>query len=248
MVFALQDTLYYLPAEAHALGWQQQGLADRLYAKASRSTSAPAPNKPRQPLHCRIDQAVPTCDTLRELHNRQERQQHAESAQHNQPTGSGSIAAPAADCSPSAQATGTSMHTQRDGSAVAQPSNVDSSNSRVSQNCSPSVQTADTPRHIQPDGSVAAQSSSADSSHGGGSQDCSSDVCVEQQDLDLPQERSFQLPEPFVQRPRIGSRLFVQSHFPGIAAALAAEMVSWQTDMRIRQAPDIRLICCALLL
>ena len=47
---------------------------------------------------------------------------------------------------------------------------------------------------------------------------------------------TFQLPAPFTARPRIGSRIFVQSHFPGIAGALAAEMLSWQQDTRFRYA------------
>lgn len=46
--------------------------------------------------------------------------------------------------------------------------------------------------------------------------------------------RPFQLPAPFSARPITGSRIFVQSHFPGIAGALASEMLSWQQDMRIR--------------
>ena len=46
--------------------------------------------------------------------------------------------------------------------------------------------------------------------------------------------KPYTVPEPFRQRPRLGSRLFVQSHFPGMAAALAAEMCSWQTDLRIK--------------
>lgn len=66
--------------------------------------------------------------------------------------------------------------------------------------------------------------------------DSSSGAQDKQEGLDMQAEKRIQLPEPFVQRPRIGSRLFVQSHFPGIAAALAAEMISWQTDMRIRSA------------
>ena len=54
--------------------------------------------------------------------------------------------------------------------------------------------------------------------------------------------RPFQLPAPFTARPRIGSRIFVQSHFPGIAGALAAEMLSWQQDTRFRysSAPVVR--------
>lgn len=46
--------------------------------------------------------------------------------------------------------------------------------------------------------------------------------------------QGFELPSPFVDRPRIGSRIFVQSHFPGIAGALASEMLSWQEDTQTR--------------
>lgn len=45
---------------------------------------------------------------------------------------------------------------------------------------------------------------------------------------------TFQLPDPFTARPRIRPS---QSHFPGIAGALAAEMLSWQHDMRLRYLP-----------
>ncbi len=39
----MQDTLYYLPAEAHALGWQQQGLAQRLYHQLPPPDHLPLP-------------------------------------------------------------------------------------------------------------------------------------------------------------------------------------------------------------
>ncbi|KAL0039469.1 hypothetical protein WJX79_009522 [Trebouxia sp. C0005] len=107
----LKDTLYYLPAEAHALGWQQQGLAQRLYHQL-----APPDNLPL----------------------------------------------------PMAKDSGTTSAT--------------------------STQATD----------------------------------------------AFQLPAPFRERPRTGSRIFVQSHFPGIAGALASEMLSWQQDNRNRAVELLR--------
>ena len=237
--FAMQDTLYYLPAEAHALGWQQQGLADRLYTKALHGPPAPAHDKHRAPPHDQLDQAAPTYDTLRELHAGQDRHQDAKPARVHIPSDRRPSAAPYAGCVPSIQATGISRHAQPVDYAAAQSSNADS---RAGQGCSPSIQAKDTPRHTQPNVSATVHCGSADNSDSRVSQN----VVAEQQVLHQLQGRPFQLPEPFVQRPRIGSRLFVQSHFPGIAAALAAEMVSWQTDMRIRHATFLKLACFAL--
>ncbi len=62
----------------------------------------------------------------------------------------------------------------------------------------------------------------------------------ESRDLTLP----FQLPAPFSERPRTGSRIFVQSHFPGIAGALASEMLSWQQEARVRYLLSCAALCC----
>lgn len=48
----LQDTLYYLPAEAYALGWQPEGLAQKLHAhvSAQQAQQAPASQQAQQAL------------------------------------------------------------------------------------------------------------------------------------------------------------------------------------------------------
>lgn len=162
----LQDTLYYLPAEAHALGWQQQGSADRLYSSAACSNRA-----------CR--------DSLNAT-------VHSRPASTSQPQPS---------------------HT------VAQPDPCSSGDVSDQPSASPDAPDAQ-PRFTN---SQAASQQPASSSE-------QSTVPV----TGLLNVKPYLLPEPFRQRPRLGSRLFVQSHFPGMAAALAAEMCSWQTDLRIK--------------
>jgi len=149
----MQDTLYYLPAEAHALGWQQQGLAQRLYHQLPPPDHLPLPMA----------------------------------------KGSGTT---------STQATGVA-HAVASSSI---PAHADNS-STFSHNASPAA-AAWQGRH---------KADEQTGVHG--------------------VEQAFQLPAPFRERPRTGSRIFVQSHFPGIAGALASEMLSWQQDNRIRSSP-----------
>lgn len=181
---ALQDTLYYLPVEAHALGWQQQGLADRFYAHST-------PSKIQTTAHgSSLTSAQQPADALF--------------------TGAGQIS--------KAAYVDSSKRLPPSAAVAAQPRQHAETTSQGHQGST----SASTQMHD-------AESSTADLHQG------SYAGAKLEQDSAAPQcAASFQLPEPFVQRPRVGSRLFVQSHFPGIAAALAAEMVSWQTDMRIR--------------
>ncbi|KAL0032856.1 hypothetical protein WJX77_002978 [Trebouxia sp. C0004] len=146
----LKDTLYYLPAEAHALGWQQQGLAQRLYHR------------------------LPPSDNLLPPMAR------ASGATSNQATGV-------------AHAVTLSSI----------PAHAD--NSSTASHKAPPVAAARQGRHDADEKTRV---------HG--------------------VTQAFQLPAPFRERPRTGSRIFVQSHFPGIAGALASEMLSWQQDNRIR--------------
>ncbi len=155
--FEMQDTLYYLPAEAHALGWQQQGLAQRLYHQL------PPPDN--LPLPMARDSGTTSTQTTGVAHV---------------------VASP-------------SIPTQADNSST------------FSYNASPAAAAA----------AAAWQ----------GRRDADEKTRVH------GMTQAFQLPAPFRERPRTGSRIFVQSHFPGIAGALASEMLSWQQDNRIRSSP-----------
>ena len=150
----MQDTLYYLPAEAHALGWQQQGLAQRLYHHL------PPPD------HLPLPMARDSGTTS---------------------TQASGVAHAAASCS---------ITTRADNSST------------FSHNVSPAAAAAWQGRRNADEKTRV---------HG--------------------MTQAFQLPAPFRERPRTGSRIFVQSHFPGIAGALASEMLSWQQDNRIRSSP-----------
>ena len=162
----MQDTLYYLPTEAHALGWQQQGLAQRLYSQASLS----------QPSSSAMSDKAGTSALDTSAGTRRVQQQ-----QQQQPASLGLTAKPEKASARSAQDKLQSAETQ------------------------PCSEWTDQP--------VMGESRSRSKEH------------VSQQ---------FQLPSPFNERPRIGSRIFVQSHFPGIAGAMASEMLSWQEDTRLR--------------
>ncbi len=146
----MQDTLYYLPAEAHALGWQQQGLAQRLYHQLPPSDNLPLPMA----------------------------------------KDSGTISTQATDVTHAVAL--PSMSTQADNSSSCNASQAAAAAAAV-----PGSHDADEKTRVQ----------------------------------------AFQLPAPFRDRPRTGSRIFVQSQFPGIAGALASEMLSWQQDNRIRSSP-----------
>lgn len=151
----MQDTLYYLPAEAHALGWQQQGLAQRLYHQL-----APPDNLPL----------------------------------------------------PMAKDSGTTSATSTQATDVAHAVAL------------PSMSThADNSSTFSYNASSAAAAAAWQGRH-----DADEKTKVH------GMTQAFQLPAPFRERPRTGSRIFVQSHFPGIAGALASEMLSWQQDNRNR--------------
>ena len=146
----MQDTLTYLPSEAHALGWQQHGRAKKLYTHLSQR------QQPGQ------DAGVHSAAEHLELPNQKRSVQKA--AQQSQ------------------------LPAQGDNGAHITAQQVPLANQRGS------VQNA---------------------------------------------AQRFELPGPFTARPRTGSRIFVQSHFPGIAGALAAEMLSWQEDTRTRSCPAL---------
>lgn len=162
----LQDTLYYLPAEAHALGWQPEGLAQKLYAhvSAQQAQQAPAPQHAQQA-------ATP---------------QQAQQAIFNSMSARSDKTLPGISAVTLNPSTGIKLDTTNT-KAVASSTEFIKQNTR--------------------------------------------DCAVEGSRV------TFQLPAPFTARPRIGSRIFVQSHFPGIAGALAAEMHSWQLDTRFRYLP-----------
>ena len=169
----MQDTLYYLPAEAHALGWQQQGLAQRLYHQLPPADNLPLPMA---------------------------RDSGTTSATSTQATDvAHAVASP-------------SMSTQADNSSM------------LSYNASPAAATAAAT-------AAAAAAAAAAATAWQGRHDADEKTRVH------GMTQAFQLPAPFRERPRTGSRIFVQSHFPGIAGALASEMLSWQQDNRIRSAP-----------
>ena len=166
----LQDTLYYLPAEAHALGWQPEGLAPKLYAhvSAQQAQQAPAPQQAQQaPASQQATQAVTS--------------QQAQQAIFNSMSASSDKTLPGISVAPL---------DPNEGCKTDAANTVSSSTEGMKQNAK----------------TCAVESSGV----------------------------TFQLPAPFTARPRIGSRIFVQSHFPGIAGALAAEMLSWQHDTRLR--------------
>ena len=160
----MQDTLYYLPAEAHALGWQQQGLAQRLYHQLPPPDNLPLPM---------------------------------------------------------ARDSGTTSTTSTQASGVAHAFALSSistkadNSSTLLHNASPAAAAAAAPAAAAWQGRHNADEKTR--VHG--------------------MTQAFQLPAPFRERPRTGSRIFVQSHFPGIAGALASEMLSWQQDNRIRSHP-----------
>ncbi|KAA6425568.1 MAG: hypothetical protein FRX49_04465 [Trebouxia sp. A1-2] len=157
----LKDTLYYLPAEAHALGWQQQGLAQRLYHQL-----APPDNLPL----------------------------------------------------PMAKDSGTTSATSTQATDVAHAVAL------------PSMSThADNSSTFSYNASSAAAAAAWQGRH-----DADEKTKVH------GMTQAFQLPAPFRERPRTGSRIFVQSHFPGIAGALASEMLSWQQDNRNRAVELLR--------
>jgi hypothetical protein len=51
---------------------------------------------------------------------------------------------------------------------------------------------------------------------------------------------AFRLPQPFVARARLGTRLLVQCNFSRLAPALAGELSSWQAEPRRRAAQLLR--------
>ena len=259
----LQDTLYYLPAEAHALGWQQHGLADRLYARASGSsqdsmhdtnseafTTHPsnqaASDNSTVPEACQLNSSAgqPCSTNAASCEGRSVQTQVAFgggcSVQNQAASGEGcSVQHQAASCE------GCSVQNQAASDEARSVQNQAASGEGCGvqipvasgEACSVQDQAASTtqPSQAEPPAiGAATRSATATSSSASLGQDGSAGAFGEQQGPPLFQDRPYQLPQPFVQRPRIGSRLFVQSHFPGIAAALASEMVSWQTDMRIR--------------
>ena len=272
VLLMLQDTMYYLPAEAHALGWQQHGLADRLYARASGSSqdsmhntnseafsthpsNQAASDNSTAPEACQPDSSARQPNSTNAASGEdcsvqnQVAVDEACSVQNQAASGGGcsvhNQATSGEACSVRDQAASTTQFSQAEHPAVTQSVNATSSSATLGQDgsagasgedCSVQDQAASTtqPSSLGAAHSAARQSATATSSSASSSQDDSAGASGEQQGPPLFQDRPYQLPEPFVQRPRIGSRLFVQSHFPGIAAALASEMVSWQTDMRIR--------------
>ena len=192
----LQDTLYYLPAEAHALGWQPEGLAQKLYAHVS-AQQAPAPQRALAPQQAQ--QAVAPQHAQQALAPQQAQQ--APALQHAQQ---------AATPQQAQQAIFNSMSARSDKTLPGI--------SAVTLNPSTGIK--------QDTANTKAVTSSTE-----GIKQNTRDCAVEGSRV------TFQLPAPFTARPRIGSRIFVQSHFPGIAGALAAEMHSWQLDTRFRYLP-----------
>ena len=148
----MQDTLYYLPAEAHALGWQPEGLAQRLYA-------------------------------------------HASAASTSQPTAK-------AEASSITGLNRDPIHKEDLAKGEAGP-----------QQAHPRPDVSSQHMGTQPERTAERDSNG---------------ICADEG------SRLFVLPAPFTSRPRVGARIFVQSHFPGIAGALASEMLSWQQDTRAR--------------
>lgn len=199
----LQDTLYYLPAEAHALGWQPEGLAQSLYAhvSAQQAQQAPAPQQAQQTLAPQQAQQA--------LASQQAQQGSA--SQHAQQVLAPQQAKQAAASQQAQQAKSGSMSARPDKTLLGVSAVTHHSNAGREKTTGKPAAAVSSTKGINQDGDNCATESS---------------------------RVSFQLPAPFTARPRIGSRIFVQSHFPGIASALAAEMLSWQHDMRIRYLSD----------
>ena len=197
----LQDTLYYLPAEAHALGWQPQGLAQRLYTcvsaqqaeQAQQAQQAVKPQQAQQAVRPQQAQQAAIPQQAQQAVKPQQAQQAVKPQQAQQ------AAIPQ-------QAQQAVSHSTPATSAQLQPSKP------------PATGKPDTGHDESLANTRAAASNTAGRS----------------QKRFAGSSQAVQLPAPFTARPRVGARIFVQSHFAGIAGALAAEMLSWQQEPRLR--------------